>query len=302
MIEVTLNVDQAISTTYTVVTGNTRSTTATILDNDAPMLSITAGSMVIESDVSGSPAHARYTISSAVEPETNNFTVQYTPTSVNFAVNSGAKRTSHTLDFSDADGNGIFTAELRVEIASDDVAEVNQNLVVVIHSDTVGSEKYFVKDNTASASVFVVDDDAAIPELSLESIPTLIAESQVDVVFTIIASEAPGRELTVYYTPTEVGDSDFLTDAVATKTSSSVSFHTIGGKEKGLITISLDNDTSAEPTGMIEVTLNTDSAPVQTYTVVSGDASSSMATILDNDAPTLSITGGSSVIDLILSD
>ena len=263
----------------------------TILDNEVPVISIADGPMVTESDVSGSPAYARFPISTAVAPVTNNFTIQYTPTSPNFVANSGTLTTSHALDFSDADNDGIYTAELRVEIVSDSQEELNGNLEVSLNVDTVGSEKYYVNSAARSATVFVVDDDAAIPELSLESISTPIAESAGNVVFTIIASEAPGREVTVHYTVAEIGDSDFLTDAVATTTSGSIRFQNIAGREKGTISVDLDNDIRAEPTGMIELTLNADSAPSQTYTVVAGAASSATATILDNDAPTLSITG-----------
>ena len=253
--------------------------------------------MVTESDVPGSPAHAIFTISSLVEPATNNFTVQYTPTSSNFVANSGSPTTSHALNFSDPDNDGIFTAELQVEIVSDDIAEVNENIVVEIHSDTVGSEQYFVNASAHSATVFVVDDDAAIPELSIEGIATPIAESAGNVVFTIIASEAPGREVTVHYTPAEVGGGDFLTDAVASESSVGVTFETIGGQEKGAITVNLDNDRTAEPTGMIELTLNADTAPSQTYTVIAGEASSSTATIWDDEAPELTITGGDKVTE-----
>ena len=219
-----------------------RNISVTILDNESPTLSITGGSMVTESDVSGSPAYARFTISTPIEPTTNNFTVRYTPTSSNFVANSGSPTTSRALDFSDPDNDGIYTAELRVEIVSDKDKEVNGNLEVSLNADTVGTEKYFVNSSADSATVFVVDDDAVIPELSLESLSTPIGESAGEVVFTVLASEAPGRELTIYYTPAEVGSGDFLTKDVASETSSSVIFQTLGGKEKGSITVNLDND------------------------------------------------------------
>ena len=167
----------------------------TILDNEAPQIAIADGPMVTESDVSGTPAYARFVISSLVEPVTNNFTIQYTPNSSAFVTNSGTARTSHGLNFSDPDNDGVFTAELRVEIASDSQAELNGNLDVTLNADTVGSEKYYL-GSTTTASVFVVDDDAAIPELSLDSMSTPIAESAGSVEFTILASEDPGRDLT----------------------------------------------------------------------------------------------------------
>ena len=297
-ISVTLNADTETHITYTVVSGATATGTATILDNDAPTLTIATGSAVTEIDSSGSPAQAVFTVSSAVQPATNNFTVQYTPTSANFAINSGTQQTSsHTLNFADADNDGIYTAELRVNIAHDEYAEVNQNLDVTLNPDTVGSEKYYV-GTPASASIFVIDDDAAKPELSIEDVTNVVAESDLNVEFTIVASEDPERELTVYYTPAEVDTGDFLTDAVAADLNTSVTFQTVGDKVTGSISIPLHNDDVAEPTGMIEVTLNADSAPSQTYTVAAGDAATATATIYDDEAPELSIENGLLVSEL----
>ena len=229
------------------------------------------------------------------------FTARYTPTSSSFVSNSGTMRDSNVLDFSDPNNDGIYTAELQVEIASDNVAELNQNLTVVLNPDMVGSEKYFVNSAANTASVFVVDDDAEIPELSLVDISDPIAESAGNAEFTILASVDPEREVTVHYTPSEVGAGDFLTDTVATSTSSSVTFQSQSGQVKGTITVKLNDDAHAEPTGMVKITLNNDLATVPTYTVVSGDSSSTTVTILDNDAPELSIANGPSVIESDIS-
>ena len=55
-----------------------------ILDNEAPLLTISNGPSVVESDAPGSPAHAIFTISSPVQPATNDFAIKYTPTSSAF--------------------------------------------------------------------------------------------------------------------------------------------------------------------------------------------------------------------------
>ena len=141
-----------------------------------------------------------------------------------------------------------------------------------------------------SASVLVVDNDSEIPELSIEDVTGLTAEGDGHVEFTVVADEDPRRPIDVYYTPAEVAGGDFLTDAVAKKTKSTVSFYTVGGKTSGTIEISLHNDTLSEDNGKIKVTLNADEADPITYTVVSGDASSAEANILDNDAPSISIS------------
>ena len=160
----------------------------TILDNDAPILSISDGHSVEESDTVGSPAHAVFTISSIVQPANNNFTVQYTAINPNFVASSGTKQTSDPLVFGDTPVNGFYTAELQVPIVSDRLPELNSDLEVTINPDTVGSEKYFVHPTDFSATVFVRDDDAAIPELSIENVTNPVAESAGSVEFTIVAS------------------------------------------------------------------------------------------------------------------
>ena len=85
-----------------------RESTATIQveDDDVPILSIADGVKVKESDTPGSPAYARFTISTPIAPLTNNFTIRYTPISTNFVVDSGVERTSHhQLNFTDPDGD-----------------------------------------------------------------------------------------------------------------------------------------------------------------------------------------------------
>ena len=191
--------------------------TVTILDNEAPLLTISNGPSVVESDVSGSPAHAIFTISSPVQPATNNFAIKYTPTSSAFVANSGTIRTSHALDFSDADGDGIYLAELRVEIVSDDVADTNENLEVIVNPDTVGSEKYFASSND-TATVFVADDDDP-PAMSISVAPVTEGNdtsTNAQMVFTVEIDEQSFEEISVNYTTTTTGtatsDTDFSTN------------------------------------------------------------------------------------------
>ena len=257
--------------------------TATILDNETPTLSIEDGPLVSESD-----GHAVFTISTSVSPVTNDFRVNYIPTSDAFVQNSGSRRQSDPLNFTDPDGDGIFTAPLRVQLAADMDPELNGFIVVELTTDTAGAESYYVSsDNTAS--VFVADDDAAIPVLSLGNISTPIVESAGSVEFTIYASEYPGRELTVYYTPAEVGQGDFLTNRVARTISSSVTFPNQPGRVESTISVDLDDDSLGEDSGMIRVTLANDSAPSPTYTVIVSNARRSIVSILDDDAPVISI-------------
>ena len=148
---------------------NSHQLTITILDNDAPSLSITGGLPVTESDTLGSPAIATFVLSIPVQPVTTMFKVNYTPVGATFIANSGVPSQSEILNFTDSDSDGIFTAELPITIASDQVAEENGVVTVTLNEDTFGSEKYFV-GSLATASVVVNDDDAKIPELSIVDI------------------------------------------------------------------------------------------------------------------------------------
>ena len=82
-IEVTILADDATEKTYLVATDGTQSARATILDNDAPELKISAGEAVTEGD--GNTAN--FTITSQV-PVTS-LTINYTPESTNF-IESGS--------------------------------------------------------------------------------------------------------------------------------------------------------------------------------------------------------------------
>ena len=166
---------------------NSHQLTITILDNDAPTLSIIAGPPVTESDLPGSPAIAKFVLSSPVQPMTPRFRVSYTPVGTNFIADSGISSQSEILNFTDSDSDGIFTAELPITIASDQVAEENGVVTVTLNEDTFGSEKYFVGSRATASVVVNDDDDAKIPELSITDIANPIAESQGMVVFIITA-------------------------------------------------------------------------------------------------------------------
>ena len=262
---------------------NTQDLIVSILDNDVPTISIAGGPPVTESDTVGSPAIARFTISSPIQPATNMFMVNYTPVGSSFIANSGTSIRSSALNFTDPDNDGIYTAELPITILSDSSAEENGNVVVTLNTDTPGSEKYYV-GSPASAKVVVNDDDASIPVLSIVDITNSITESQGEAVFTINADRDPGRSIKVRYTPAEVEQGDFLTDAMATPTTtaSGLTFTTTAPYTSSL-RVPFHNDQIAEASGKIRVTLNDDPANPDTYTVASGSNAYADAMISDDD-------------------
>ena len=211
------------------------------------------------------------------------FMVNYTPVGSSFIANSGTSIRSSALNFTDPDNDGIYTAELPLTILSDSSAEENGNVVVTLNADTPGSEKYYV-GSPALAKVVVNDDDASIPVLSIVDITNSIAESQGEAVFTINADRDPGRSIKVRYTPAEVEQGDFLTDAMATPTTttSGLTFTTTAPYTSSL-RVPFHNDQIAETSGKIRVTLNDDPANPDTYTVATGTNAYADAMISDDD-------------------
>ena len=272
---------------------NSHQLTITILDNDAPTLSITGGPPVKESDTLGSPAIATFILSIPIQPVTTMFRVNYTPVSETFIADSGIPSQSEILNFTDSDSDGIFTAELPITIASDQIAEENGVVTITLNEDSFGSEKYFV-GSRATASVVVNDDDAMIPELSIVDITEPVPENQGIVVFTITADMDPGRKIWVNYTPAEVASGNFLTNEVATPTTTVTGLtFTTTAPYISTLNIPLHDDQVGEATGKIRVTLNDDPATPDTYTVVSGANANAEATIWDDDAPELVLSTSS---------
>ena len=294
MVRLTLTADTSFTNTYTVASGAAATGTVAIYDDEAPELTIYGGNWVIESDIVGSPTQAMFTIRSPVMPAASTIDVDFTSVSSSFIADILANRT-RTLTFQHNTTEGYYFASLPINIVSDPNIEMNDKVTVTLSNDN-SPVKYYV-GTPNQAVVLVADDDAPKPELSIVDNTTRVLESEGEISFTIIASEDPGRKVWVNYTPAEVGQGDFLTDTVATTTRSLLTFTDDAGTSKSLITVNLDNDNVAEPTGMIQVTLTADTSFVETYTVVSGDAATGSATILDNEAPELTIYGGEKVTE-----
>ena len=104
--------------------------------------------------------------------------------------------------------------------------------------------------------------------------------------------------LMINATPAEVDSSDFLTDEVAdTANNFPVEFTDPDGDNTydGTLAVTLEDDDDGEATGEIKVTLNIESIPVRTYRL-SSDVEGTI-TILDDDAPELTIAGVSDVTE-----
>ena len=105
------------------------------------------------------------------------------------------------------------------------------------------------------------------------------------------------RPITIQYTASEVDSGNFLSDSVAGDTNTAEIYFSAISQNSSFF-VDIDNDTNPEATGKIKITLNNDPAAITTYTVATAEADRSVEiTILDDDAPELSIIAGSSVTE-----
>ena len=263
-----------------------------VRDAPTPVLSISAGDPAKEGDDS----HANFTITSSSSPPNNTLIIKYLPVSEGFlpTTTTGVRQTSSALTFSTS---SPYTATLPVQINDDDIAEINGSIKVTIEEkDTPTTSDYLVGVGAvATATIIIIDDDSAIPELSISGPTDPVFENAGSITLTITASLNPGRTLIVDYTPSdEIGD--FLASAIEVKQStSSLTFAADGnGNFASTLEISINDNNNPNPTGEISATLeleDTDNDALRTYTLATTGASA-MVAIFDNEVPELTIANG----------
>ena len=267
----------------------------TVLDDNAPELSISAVGPVTEAD----NAVARFMVTAEVSPN-KPVRVYYLVSETSsgdgdFIVPLEEGNQDELLDFS----SSVKGVELTVPIANDTDKETNGTVSVALRTDQVQSGSalsYTISATHTPAMVEVVDDDS-LPEITIVADNGEVAEHLGPAQFMLMATGLSGdTTLEINATPAEDGG-DFITDTVASKADFSVPFTKSESDDTyhGILSVTLDDDMIGEATGDIKVTLNTDPDPANTYRL--GDTVEGVITIWDDDAPELSIAGGNSVTE-----
>ena len=143
-----------------------------------------------------------------------------------------------------------------------------------------------------------VNDDESLPEISIDADSVEVIENVGTAEFKLSTTGLTAdTTLMINATPAENGH-DFLTDAVAgIATTLPVEFTDPDDDDTytGEFSVSLNNDTTGEPTGSIKLTLNPDPNLIKSYQL--GSNTEGIITILDDDAPELKITAGNPVTE-----
>ncbi len=234
--------------------------TVSVSDDDAPEVSITAGSNITEG------SNATFTLTANPVPSANlDVTVAVTATG-SYGVTTGSQTV--TIPTSG-------TATLTIATTGDSTDEANGSVTATLNTGS----GYNIDSTASAATVNISDDD--VPEVSITAGSNITEGANAS--FTLTADPTPHSSITVNVTVSATGAYGVTTG------SQTVTIPTSG---TATLTVATTGDTTNEANGTVTVTLNTGNG----YTL---DSSASVATvnISDDDVPEVSITAGSNITE-----
>ena len=195
-----MNSDPNSANTYQL--GETTEGVITILDDDAPELSITAGSSVTE----GESDFVEFTIFTKVSPNkpvTIYYDLAESGDVINDEISTGRGKTAE-LDFT----NGSTEATLPIAIVDDDTDEVNSTITVTLIEDIAPISYTVHPSPNDSGDIEVIDDDDTPQIIISTSTPTI--EEGASAIFELTAtpegSITPQQPVTVEFDVVQEGD------------------------------------------------------------------------------------------------
>ena len=235
---------------YTV--GTTSTALVTVLDNDDPVVSISADPTTI---IEGVAATFRVTLSSAAPAD---------GLTISVAVTESGSYIAETAPMTVFIAGGATTVTLAVLTDNDDMGERSGSITVRI---TTGAG--YTVGTPSTALVTVLDNDTPAARISAD--PTRITEGEVATFRVTLDSAAPAGGLTVSVDVTESGS--YIDGAAPTEVVIAE------GATTGTLAVSTEDDSLDESAGSITAELNTGTG----YTV--GTPNTAMVTVNDNDIP-----------------
>ena len=296
-IEVTLLAETSLVRSYQLNSNGNENATATIWDDDAPVISIENAPNTTEL----ANAELRFPLTALVSPN-KSISIFYTLAEStesdvsDFILNSNeGSGKSQMVDFS----GGSKTSHLIIEIETDDDPEGSSLVSVTLEMETgsLADANYNLASLNSPVTATVWDDDT-LPILSIADVINPIAENTNSIDFIVTASAK--SELNVRYQVGEVNGGDFLLIIQEEVKTTSLTFAQVGGSGSFIDTlrVSIHNDGIGEDTGQIEVTLLAETSLVRTYQVNSDGTEKARATIWDDDAPVFSINNAPNITEL----
>ena len=260
-----------------------------VFDDDAPELSIRSLVRILTEGV-----HDRVNFKITAKTSPNKIiNVQYDLFDLNTSgqsfINNAGTGKSIPLDFR----FGATEATISIMIDDDETVEPIGRISVELKPDSALSLTYTVAPpylNRASSTIY---DDDGLPKLSLVSDNSSVSESRGFATFNFSLTNPiveAAQTLRVFMTLTDE-EGDFLNDSITDITNEyNVQFYDLDGDDiyQALFKVDLDNDSIAEPTGKIKLTVHPDTEGFPFYKIVS--TNESIITVYDDDAPELRVS------------
>ena len=274
---------------------------ASVIVRDAPReMTIVANETGFGENETGG---AKFTVTAAGLNSDKSFILNYNVSAElgNFIDTAGtyANQQRTPTNFTDPDGDNIYTGEISITLINDDDKEATGEIRVTLTSDHLSPNTYTLgRSLEITDTTLIYDDDA--PELSIESAGDVgespDALNPTMAVFNVTAPANKNDSITVNYRleeSTGVGVGDFIADGNQGEQTAPLDFSS--NKNSATLSIPIVSDDDPEGVSTVTVTLLDEGTPGTTYYVNSANSSDSLEVSDDDEKPTISIAGGSAI-------
>ena len=209
---------------------------------------------------------------------------------------------SSPLDFR----NGITEVRLPFAILDDNVVKNGGEVSIEVIDDTADPITYTKSTTLSENSITIgIADDDRIRQLIVPESSGSVSEADGMASFNLMLKRVPGPQLFGVYATLTEEEGDFLIDSITNiERQYMVQFNGPDDDNiyHGILTIPLDDDSTAESTGKIKLTINNDTNDeFIDYKIVAPDQNSeknteNIITVYDNDVPELSVSAVNATI------
>ena len=283
-IKATLQADTTYPPTYVLAPDVTeQSATANVTDNDTPVISIAVHEDSQDGVLETPGAIVKFSITSETAP--------YEDTTIEFAVSETQgsylpAMNPENILLEMGQTSAVIEVPIVYTIGDGGVGTI----VAILEPHATDTSKYSITPTTASQSATATIKDNSLPIISVivdtESASGVTEADDAVVKFEISANIAiqSGKTIEVGYSISE--SHAYLSTSVTTTGTVSL----MGDEPKEIIAVAIDNDSIDEANGTVTLTLNEDTNAEPTYSIASSLLSRKAdATVTDDDIPTISI-------------
>ena len=284
-IKATLQADTANPPTYVLAPDVTeQSATASVTDNDTPIISIAVHEDSQPSVLEAPGGIVKFLITSSTAPY-EDITIEFEVTNTLESYLSTTSTIPENIILAMGQTSVVVEVPIKYRIAENEEGKITATL----EDHASDSSKYTIAESPNQAATATIDDNS-LPIISVivdtESASGVTEADDAVVKFKIFANIAieSGKTVDVGYSISE--SHAYLSTSVTTTGTVSL----MGDEPTEIIAVAIENDSIDEANGTVTLTLNEDTNAEPTYTIGNSLADrTSDANVTDDDIPTISI-------------